>query len=136
MGLFSGTRPADLGFAAGRFADGDWRPNWVSSTAARADATHHVPPIAFGGDAAQAWASLEAGIDAMPRASVVTRTSAYLHVEFSSKGMGFVDDAQFALDRAAGVIHVKSAARLGIRDFSVNRNRVEAIRAALSQRTK
>ena len=32
VGLFSGTRPASLGFAGGRFADGGWRPNWVSST--------------------------------------------------------------------------------------------------------
>jgi uncharacterized protein (DUF1499 family) len=136
LGLFSGTRPADLGFAQGRFAPGDWRPNWVASTVAREDAAHYVAPIATSGDAAQAWSRLEAIIVAMPRATVITRTPAYLHVEFASRRMGFVDDAQFALDAAAGVIHVKSAARLGVRDFSVNRNRVEAIRAALSQPTK
>jgi uncharacterized protein (DUF1499 family) len=72
----------------------------------------------------------------MPRATAVTRTPGYLHVEFSSRSLGFVDDTQFALDAAGGVIHVKSAARLGLRDFSVNRGRVEAIRAAISQRTK
>ncbi|PWB58856.1 MAG: hypothetical protein C3F16_13075, partial [Betaproteobacteria bacterium] len=33
LGLFSGSRPASLGFSGGRFAPGDWRPNWVSSTA-------------------------------------------------------------------------------------------------------
>jgi len=55
-------------------------------------------------------------------------------VEFASKGLGFVDDAEFALDGAARVIHAKSAARLGIRDFSVNRDRVEAIRARLAVR--
>ncbi|MEY2896226.1 MAG: hypothetical protein RL669_495, partial [Pseudomonadota bacterium] len=31
---------------------------------------------------------------------------------------------------AEGVIHVRSASRLGRRDFGVNRERVEAIRAA------
>jgi uncharacterized protein (DUF1499 family) len=136
LGLFSGSRPADLGFGQGRFAPGDWRPNWVSSTAARDDTTHYVAPIATSGDPAAAWANLEAVIAAMPRATAVTRTPGYLHVEFSSRSLGFVDDTQFALDAAGGVIHVKSAARLGLRDFSVNRGRVEAIRAAISQRTK
>ena len=132
MGLFSGSRPAALGFAGGRFADGDWRPNWVSSTAPRGDATHYVAPIAFEGDPARAWAALEGLVAAMPRATFVTRSPGYLHAEFASKAMGFVDDAEFALDATGSVIHVKSAARLGIRDFSVNRDRVEAIRAALS----
>jgi uncharacterized protein (DUF1499 family) len=134
LGLFSGSRPAALGYAGGRFAEGDWRPNWVSSTVAATDATHHVAPIAFAGDAAHAWATLEAAIAAMPRAAIVTRSPGYLHAQFASKGLGFVDDAEFALDAPARLIHVKSAARLGIRDFSVNRDRVEAIRAALSPR--
>ena len=132
LGLFSGSRPAALGYSDGRFAEGDWRPNWVSSTVPATDAQHHVAPIAFAGDAAQAWAALETAIAAMPRATIVDRSPGYLHAQFASKGLGFVDDAEFALDAPARVIHVKSAARLGIRDFSVNRNRVEAIRAALS----
>jgi uncharacterized protein (DUF1499 family) len=132
MGLFSGTRPADLGFAQGQFAAGDWRPNWVSSTVSAGDA-HFVAPIAFAGDAARAWAALDSQVAAMPGAKVVTRAPAFLHVEFASRTFAFVDDAQFALDAKAGVIHVKSASRLGIRDFSVNRDRVESIRAALAQ---
>jgi len=136
LGLFSGSRPADLGFSQGRFAPGDWRPNWVASTVPREDAQHHVDPIAISGDAATAWAALESVIAGMPRATVVSRTPGYLHAEFASKSLGFVDDTQFALDAAGGVIHVKSAARLGVRDFSVNRSRVEEIRAAFFQRTK
>lgn len=133
LGLFSGSRPDALGFSAGRFADNGSRPNWVSSTTPRADARHHIAPIAFTGEAVRAWGTLEAAITAMPRAAIVTRTPGYLHVQFASESLGFVDDAEFALDAAASVIHVKSAARLGIRDFSVNRGRVEAIRAALER---
>jgi len=129
MGLFSGSRPATLGFSAGRFAEGGWRPNWVSSTVPASDAKHHVAPLAFEGDAARAWVALIAAVEARPRATVVTRAPGYLHAEFASAGMGFVDDVEFALDAAAGVIHVKSAARLGIRDFNVNRDRVEGFRA-------
>lgn len=52
----------------------------------------------------------------------------YLHVEFRSRFFGFVDDTEFALDEVAGVVHVRSAARLGHSDFGVNRRRVETIR--------
>jgi uncharacterized protein (DUF1499 family) len=40
-----------------------------------------------------------------------------------------VDDAEFWLDPAAGVIQVRSASRLGSKDFGVNRKRIEAIRS-------
>lgn len=132
LNLFPGTRPTELGFADGRFARGDERPNWVSSTVDPGEKTRFVAPIVFLGDSGQAWARLGQVVDAMPRAVVVSRTPTYLHVEFASRIFGFVDDAQFALDTQAGVIQVKSASRVGRGDFSVNRNRVEAIRAAMT----
>ncbi len=46
--------------------------------------------------------------------------------------MGYVDDVEFAFDPQAGVLHVRSASRLGRRDFDVNRERVEALRARLA----
>jgi len=41
-----------------------------------------------------------------------------------------VDDVEFRIDEAAGVIHVRSASRKGYWDLGVNRRRVEAIREA------
>ena len=35
-------------------------------------------------------------------------------------------------DRTAGVIHVRSASRLGRKDFGVNRERIEALRRQLA----
>lgn len=49
--------------------------------------------------------------------------------------MGFVDDVEFLLDAGARVIHVRSASRLGRRDFGVNRARIEALRAAVAARS-
>jgi len=46
--------------------------------------------------------------------------------------MRFVDDTEFWFDPAAGVIHVRSASRVGSKDFGVNRARIEAIRARLN----
>ena len=45
--------------------------------------------------------------------------------------MGYVDDVELFLDAAAKLIQVRSASRLGIRDFGVNRARVESLRTAL-----
>jgi uncharacterized protein (DUF1499 family) len=133
MGLFSGSRPADLGVAGGKLRGGDGRPNWVSSQVSPAD-THHIAPLPAGGDPGLAWRALEAAVRAERGARVVTLRPGYLHAEFSSKSMGFVDDAEFALDRDAGLIHVRSGARLGIRDFGANRERIERLRAAVLKR--
>jgi uncharacterized protein (DUF1499 family) len=131
LGWFAGKPPSDLGFRAGAFAQRDWRPNWVSSTLVPSDA-HFVAPLASGEGAAKAWAVLPQVVERMRRARIVTRAPDYLHVEFASEQMGFVDDVEFALDAAGKALHVRSGARMGIRDFGVNRHRVEEIRSGLA----
>ncbi|APV52378.1 hypothetical protein BWI17_09310 [Betaproteobacteria bacterium GR16-43] len=131
MGLFTGKRPAGLGFADGRFKTPPaWTPNWVSSTVAQDD-KHYIAPFDAGSDRAKAWAALGAAIESTPGATIVRRDPGYLHVEFASSVMGFVDDGEFQVDPGGKVIHVRSAARLGVRDFDVNRKRVERLRGAL-----
>lgn len=131
MGLLSGSRPRDLGLAGGKLRGGTWKPNWVSSQVGSSDTKHFIDPLRFAGAPDAAWKALESALRAMPGATVVTGIPGYLHVEFASPLLGFVDDAEFALDTAEGVIHVRSGARLGLDDLGVNRKRVESIRAAL-----
>ena len=129
MGLFSGSRPANLGFNAAKFAPPSWKPNCVSSTVDKSDDKHFIPPIIYNGAAADAWKKLVDIVKTSPRVTVVNENAKYLYAEFKSAGMGYVDDVEFALDEKAGVIQVRSASRLGVRDLGVNRKRVEAIRA-------
>jgi uncharacterized protein (DUF1499 family) len=68
----------------------------------------------------------------MDRAEIIQADGNYVYAEFTTALMGFVDDVEFFLDESAGVIHVRSASRLGESDLGVNRKRVEAIRAAFS----
>ena len=131
MGLFSGSRPANLGFNAGKFAPPSWKPNCVSSTVEKSDEKHFIAPLSYVGTSTDSWKKLVGIVKSSPRASVVGENANYLYAEFKSAGLGFVDDVEFALDETAGVIHVRSGSRLGIRDFDVNRKRVEAIRAQL-----
>lgn len=87
-------------------------------------------PTDFEGDPARAWDHLREVLKAQPNAQIITDQDAYLHAEFSSRWLGFVDDVEFLLDQSADRIHVRSASRLGYSDFGVNRARVEALREA------
>ncbi len=133
MSLFSGRRPGDLGLQEGRFKPCSWKPNCVSSTAAPADAKHSIAPFKVSGNAGQAWQRLTAAIQQQERVSIVKQDAGYLHAEFKSRGLGYIDDVECALDARAGVIHVRSASRLGVRDFGVNRARIESLRAAFER---
>jgi uncharacterized protein (DUF1499 family) len=128
MGLFSGSRPAHLGFTAGKFAPPTWKPNCVSSTVDKSDGKHFIAPIAYTGSGADAWKKLLDAVKSNPRVNVVSENAGYLYAEYKSAGMGFVDDVEFALNEKAGAIEVRSASRLGIDDFGANRKRIEAIR--------
>jgi uncharacterized protein (DUF1499 family) len=68
----------------------------------------------------------------MPRTTVVSQEQNYLYAEFRTRLMRYVDDVEFFHDDKAGVIHVRSASRLGRRDFGVNRKRMEELRSLLS----
>ncbi len=128
--LFAGRPPANLGVRDGALAPCPSSPNCVSSTAK--DAEHAIAPLAFSGDARGAFARLAQVVATQPRARVIERKDDYLRAEFKSAALGFVDDVEFLMDASAGVIHVRSASRLGRSDFGVNRQRVEALRAAFS----
>ena len=69
----------------------------------------------------------------MERTTIVTEAPGYLYAEFRSRLLGYVDDVELYFDEKAGVFHVRSASRLGRRDYGVNRRRVEALRAKLQR---
>ncbi|MSQ53616.1 MAG: DUF1499 domain-containing protein [Betaproteobacteria bacterium] len=130
MGIFSGQRPGNLGAREGRLAACPDKPNCVSSHAEPMDAGHYIAPLAISGGAVFAWQALLAVVRECERCAIIDEKPGYLHAEFTSGLMGYVDDAEFLLDEKASSIEVRSASRLGSSDFGVNRKRVEAIRAA------
>ena len=129
--MFSGKRPGNLGVKDGALASCGRRLNCVSSQADAGDAQRYVAPMPFKGSAAEAIAAARRAVESMARTRVVRAEGNYLHAEFRSKLMGYVDDLELTCDAQAGVLHVRSASRLGRRDFGVNRARVAALRARL-----
>jgi uncharacterized protein (DUF1499 family) len=123
--MFSWRRPANLGVKDGRLAPCKPTPNCVSSQASPDDAEHYIAPIQ--GD----LADVRKAVDAMPRATVIEQGDNYLYAEFRTPLMRYVDDVEFFFDGA--VLQVRSASRLGRRDFGVNRRRVEALRAMIER---
>ena len=130
--VFSGKRPTNLGVREGRLARCKRTPNCVSSQADPGDREHYIEPIAFAGEPAAAMAALRGALEAVPGARIVEAQADYLYAECRSRVMGFVDDVEFTLDAAAGVFQLRSAARLGRRDFGVNRARIESLRRAMA----
>jgi len=126
--MFNWRRPDNLGVTNGRLAPCRRTPNCVSSQADPSDREHYIAPIAFRGDAIEA---VRKAVESLPRTTVISANSSYLYAEFRSKLLGYVDDVEFFYDGAA--IQVRSASRLGRRDFNVNRNRVEQLRAMITR---
>lgn len=131
--MFAGKRPDYLGVKDGKLPRAKSTPNCVSSQTDPADSVHYIAPIRFAGTSSDAMAVVRKAIEAMERATVVRQDPNYLYAEFRSKLLGFVDDVEFTHDDKAGVIHIRSASRLGRRDFGVNRERVEALRARIQK---
>lgn len=120
----AGDRPTTLGAQNGELAACPDSPNCVSSFEQRE--SHAIAPLTGN------LAAVRAALAEMPRAVIVTDENNYIHAEFTSRLMGFVDDVEFLADPASGQVHVRSASRLGHSDLGVNRDRVEAIRALMA----
>ena len=78
----------------------------------------------------QAISTLATIITTFPGAAIVEQTDRYLHATFTTRLMGFVDDAEFLLSDDKQSIQVRSASRLGKSDLGANAARISGLRAA------
>lgn len=136
FGALRGKPPADLGVNNGRLKPPSLTPNSVSSQASlypdhpqRAYAEIQPLPLK-GGSGSASIQALAAMLTAMPGIRIVEQRPDYLRAEAETRWMKFTDDLEFWFDPGRMVIELRSASRLGRKDFGVNRERLEAIRAA------
>jgi uncharacterized protein (DUF1499 family) len=136
LGLLKGTPPADLGVHDGKLKPPSKTPNSVSSQALlypdhpQRDYAD-IAPFAVSGQLDVAMDRIARIVEDMEGAKIVAREPGYLYVQFTTRLMKYVDDAEFWFDPVARVIHVRSASRLGSSDLGVNRKRIEFIRQQL-----
>jgi len=132
MGLLAGKRPLRLGVTDGQLQPVRTQLSNAVSSAATTD-YHRIAPLSGGTNAKASFERLRSVVAAMPGASIVVDQPEYIYAEFHSRIWHFVDDVEFLLDEPAGVIEVRSASRLGRKDFGVNRARIESIRSTLAR---
>ena len=145
LGAFSGKAPANIGVRDGKLKPPAKTPNSVSSQAdlwpdavQKDDA--RIAPIALlktsaegsAGDGKTTIAKIAAVIDDLPGSKLVEQRDDYLYAQFTTPLMRFTDDVEFWFDPTAGAVQVRSASRIGRKDFGVNRARIENIRARLA----
>ena len=102
-------------------------PNCVSTEAQ--DETHAIVPFRYQKARVEAKEALKAIIRSLPRTKLVEEDESYLHYEFTSLLLRFVDDVEFLFDDESKTIHFRSASRTGYGDLGVNRTRMEQVRA-------
>lgn len=101
-------------------------PNCVSTKAQNEG--HAIAPFRYQKTRAEAKEALKALIQTLPRTKLVEEDETYLHYEFTSLLLRFVDDVEFLFDDDAKTIHFRSASRTGYGDLGVNRRRMEDLR--------
>ena len=123
-------KPTNLGARDGRLAPCPNKPNCVSTQ----DANRYIEPLYFTGSAEATQRLLCDVLQDLPRTRIVSTRHGYIHAESRSRILGFVDDIEFFVDEDVGIIHLRSASRVGYYDFGVNRERAEVIRNAFNRR--
>lgn len=130
----NGDRPMDLGIKKGQLlACPSEKENCVSSQSTEEAFMIDSFRGKSGENAQQVFSKLKQVIQSMKRTKIVKEESDYLHAEFTTAIMRFVDDVELYVDSTNQVVHVRSASRLGQKDFGVNRKRVEEIRKRLGE---
>ena len=109
-------------------------PNCVSSQ--EKNSQYRIQPIIFEGSLELSKERLYRVINSMRGTRIITQDVVYLHVEFTTQLLQFIDDAEFYFDESQSMIHVRSASRQGYWDLGVNRRRVETIRSRFEELTK
>jgi len=106
-------------------------PNCVSTLAPANDERHAIAPYRYRKSRVEAKEALKAAVATLPRTKLAQEDESYLHYEFTSLLLRFVDDVEFLFDDDTKTIHFRSASRTGYGDLGVNRRRMEEIRVMI-----
>jgi len=110
------------GLSGGKLAPSGFKPNCAASESCEIP-RHQIEPLNATLQQAKAAVIATGGI-------VTSETDNYLSATYMSKVFKFVDDVELR-DAGKGVVHIRSASRVGYSDRGENKKRVERIRTAL-----
>ena len=122
-----------VGMVDGQLTDCPQWPRCVSSQESNPD--KQVAPFQLHMESDRAWDETRDVVRDMERTRIVEERAEYLRAEVVSPWRFYTDDLELLLHAGEGVMHVRSTGRIGYYDFNVNRNRVEALRRKLAERS-
>ena len=115
---------SNLGVKNGKLSPLSKKPNCVSTQTEFS--SKRVAPVKFSGEAAEFMAKVASAMASMPGAVIKQQSENYVYVVFTSKIMRFKDDVEVYLDEEEGLMHFRSASRVGYSDLGVNAKRYDA----------
>ena len=133
MAIQSQKKPEHLGLLHGLLRTCPDSPNCVCSEAHCQTSEQHAIAAIKTADAS--WNKVTSIITEQG-GEIEQNSGNYLHATFTTPIFRYVDDVELRLDESSGLIHIRSASRIGRSDFGVNRNRVERIMQALKESEK
>lgn len=108
------------------------KPNCVVSEHAE-DADHYVDPVPIAGDDEVPAMEMAVMTITEMEGVVLQNSDNYVAATFESSVFGFVDDFELRMDPDSGVIHIRSASRVGYGDGGVNLDRVKLFKQLFSE---
>lgn len=103
------------------------KPNCVCSENTD-DSSHYIDPIVIPPSGAIDTLPMLKSVVQTMGGAIQTESEHYFAATFSSTVFGFVDDLEIRIDATKGVIHMRSASRVGYSDAGVNKKRTELLK--------
>lgn len=130
MALIKRKSLKDIGLVDGKLKK---CPNLFNCINSMHEGRHHKLPWKYEGEREQALKSLIKILNEQDGISIKVQQEDYLHAECYVKPVGFIDDIEFYLPKDKGIIHYRSASRIGTWDLGVNARRLSRIRRKLKK---
>ncbi|QJB57643.1 DUF1499 domain-containing protein [Pseudodesulfovibrio sp. zrk46] len=126
LASWSRKTPNNLGLRDDRLSDCPTKDNCVCTQASIE--RYRVETIPSNDSLDVVMMDLSNLIESMSGGKVIEINDNYVRAEFTTRIFRFVDDLECFYDKEYGVIHLRSASRVGYFDLNTNRNRVEELR--------
>lgn len=121
----SSRKQPELGLVNGQLRPCPAIPNCVCSE--YNSGASFITPFDFSTTTTDAWDDVKQAI-AKTGGTVISDKDGYLHAEYQTPLLRYIDDVELRIDDNAKIIHIRSASRVGQSDLGTNRKRVEKIR--------
>lgn len=125
MFIKNSVTPKNLGVENDMLAPVPKSPNAVSSQSTLDD--YYVEPLPMKADVLLTKIALLRAVEIYGNSEVIIEEDHYIHIVFTTPRMKFRDDLELYIDEVLGVVHYRSASRVGYSDMGLNRQRYDDI---------